>query len=86
MANYYYDKYNATIEINQGGTWRTLSQLIAPYPETPGTNVREILPTNPISLGPSISQNSALVETTLSNGEVYTVIDRATLILSEEVY
>ena len=26
------------------------------------------------------------VEITLSNGEVYTIIDRATLILSEEVY
>ena len=26
------------------------------------------------------------IEITLSNGEVYTVIDRATLILSEEVY
>ena len=63
MANYYYDKYNATIEINQGGTWKTPSQLTngAPYP--PDGNVREILPTNPISLGTPISQNSALNDT-----------------------
>ena len=86
MANYYYDKYNATIEINQGGIWKLPANLTGGTPSSPDGNVREILPTNPISLGTSISQNSALVETTLSNGEVYTFIDRATLRLTEEVY
>ena len=63
MANYYYDKYNAILEINQGGTWKTPANLTAYYPYPPETNVREILPTNPISLGTSISQNSALNDT-----------------------
>ena len=63
MANYYYDKYNAILEIKQDGVWRTPNQLTNAYPETPETNVREILPTNPISLGTSISQNSALNNT-----------------------
>ena len=60
MANYYYDKYNATIEINQNGTWKLPANLTPYGPYSPKENVREILPTNPISLGPSISQNSAL--------------------------
>ena len=60
MANYYYDKYNAILEINQDGTWKLPANLTAYYPYPPETNVREILPTNPISLGTSISQNSAL--------------------------
>ena len=60
MANYYYDKYNATIEINQGGIWKLPANLTGGTPSSPDGNVREILPTNPISLGTSISQNSAL--------------------------
>ena len=50
MANYYYDKYNAILEINQDGTWKTPANLTVYYPSGPDTNVREILPTNPISL------------------------------------
>ena len=60
MANYYYDKYNAILEINQGGTWKLPANLTGGVTSTPAGTVREILPTNPISLGTSISQNSAL--------------------------
>ena len=63
MANYYYDKYEMTLEVNQNGAWKTPSQLTAAASQPPGTNVRQILPTNPISLGTSISQNSALNDT-----------------------